>query len=59
MGVFERNPSSYLRDFGGKPMKTSNGQVDKRNRGFNLYFPSASLERKTAQPLVGLIRVEK
>ena len=52
MGVFIRDPSPYLPEFRRKPQKTSNGLVDKRDRGLNPAPPVYQLERKTAQPLM-------
>ena len=53
MGVFLRDPSPHLCKFWRKPLKTSNGLVDKRDRGLNLALPSPNLEGSATRPLVG------
>ena len=53
MGDLSRDPSPHLREIRRKPRKTSNGLVDNRDGGLNQF------ERRTAQPLVGLILKEK
>ena len=39
MGVFLRDPSPYLREFGRKPRKTPNDKINKRDRGLSLAYP--------------------
>ena len=39
VGVSLRDPSPYLSEFRRKPRKTTNGWVDKRDRGLNLVPP--------------------
>ena len=39
VGIFLRDPSTYLRKFRRKPQKTRNGEVDKPDRGLNLALP--------------------
>ena len=58
MGVFLRDPNSYLRKFRGKSQKTPNGLVDKRDQELNWHLSSTSLEGRTARPFVRLLGME-
>ena len=55
MGIFLRDPSSYLRKFRRKPRKTPKDKVDNRDRDGTRHLSSTRLERRPAQPLVGCV----